>query len=338
MRFPNGYGSVVKLSGNRRRPYMARITVGYKDNGQAIYKALDYFAKREDALVALAKYNDEPFSLDHRNATLEELFELFKEEKMPGLSKALASSLKASYKHVSSLKARPYRSIKAYQMQRCIDNCGLSYATQTNIRNLFFHLDRFAFELDIISKRNSETLKVSTATPKERTVWTDAEVQALWKRRGEPAVDETLFMLYTGMRVSEMMSVKCKDVHLEEGYLTGGLKTAAGKDRVIPIHDELRPVIEKHLSGEYLFKDAQTVKGAVETYRARLAKLGTGHVPHECRHTFRTKLDGQNKVCIDLIMGHKSQDVGERVYTHKTLDELKETIKALNYKQQASNK
>ena len=36
-----------------------------------------------------------------------------------------------------------------------------------------------------------------------------------------------------------------------------------------------------------------------------------------------------NKKCIDFLMGHASKDVGERVYTHKTLDELRETINLL---------
>ena len=35
---------------------------------------------------------------------------------------------------------------------------------------------------------------------------------------------------------------------------------------------------------------------------------------------------GGNRKCIDLIMGHKSRDVGNRVYNHKTLDQLRETI------------
>ena len=55
------------------------------------------------------------------------------------------------------------------------------------------------------------------------------------------------------------------------------------------------------------------------------------HTPHECRHTFRSRLDsaGANKVCIDLMMGHKSSGTGERVYTHKTLEELKIAIEFL---------
>ena len=59
-----------------------------------------------------------------------------------------------------------------------------------------------------------------------------------------------------------------------------------------------------------------------------MEQLHLHHTPHECRHTFRSRLDSANanKRCIDLLMGHTSKDVGERVYTHKTLDELKDTI------------
>jgi len=47
---------------------------------------------------------------------------------------------------------------------------------------------------------------------------------------------------------------------------------------------------------------------------------------------FRSRLDlaGANKRGIDLIMGHKSKDVGERVYTHKTIKELREAIELLD--------
>ena len=34
MKLPNGYGSVAKLTGNRRRPYMVRITIGFTDDGR----------------------------------------------------------------------------------------------------------------------------------------------------------------------------------------------------------------------------------------------------------------------------------------------------------------
>ena len=64
-----------------------------------------------------------------------------------------------------------------------------------------------------------------------------------------------------------------------------------------------------------------------------MEKLEMKHTPHECRHTFRTKLDsaGANKKCIDLMMGHKSKDVGERTYTHKTFEELRQAIELIKF-------
>lgn len=47
MKLPNGYGSVVKMSGKRRKPYAVRITDGTKLNkdGRRIqkYRFLEYF-------------------------------------------------------------------------------------------------------------------------------------------------------------------------------------------------------------------------------------------------------------------------------------------------------
>lgn len=339
MRNPNGYGAVVKLSGNRRRPYMARITTGYKDNGTQIYKALGYFAKREEALICLANYHADPYDLTNRDATMSELFRLFKDTKAKRLGNSLATSLSAAYKHCSDLHGKPYRSIKAWQMQKCIDDCDLSFSTKQNIKNLFWHLDRFAFELDIISKRWSEILVVDYEEPKEKTIFTDKEVRGFWNRQDEPGVDQLLFLLYTGMRISEMMLVRCADVDLEAGTIRCGIKSAAGKNRIVPIHEKIRPVIERHLSdAEYLFPSPTKAKDyaakAGEIYRRELwDALNTGHTPHECRHTFRSKLDsaGANKVSIDRILGHKSQGTGERVYTHKTVQELKEAIDLLVY-------
>ena len=48
---------------------------------------------------------------------------------------------------------------------------------------------------------------------------------------------------------------------------------------------------------------------------------------------FRSKLDEKkaNKKCTDMILGHKTKDVGLRVYTHKTIQDLKDTIELIDY-------
>ena len=81
----------------------------------------------------------------------------------------------------------------------------------------------------------------------------------------------------------------------------------------------------------YLF-EYEGKKVSESKYREILAdlmgKLQMEHTPHECRHTFRTRLDraGANQKCCDLLMGHVSKDTGNRVYNHKTLDELKAAV------------
>ena len=223
-------------------------------------------------------------------------------------------------------------------MQACINACDKSYATQSNIRNLFTQLDKFAFDNDIITKCYSTNLTVKEREVKaQKTVFTDAEVKTLWEHQGETCVDETLFMLYTGMRVSEMLTLTCD--RIEDGLIRYGIKTAAGKNRIIPIHEKLKPIIERHKESQFLFADWDFLedKSRYHKFNAEFIKktkeLGMKHNTHECRHTFRSKLDSANanKVCIDLLMGHKTADVGERVYTHKTIEELKSAIKLLNY-------
>ena len=53
MRMPNGYGSVYKLSGKRRRPYIVRKTVGWDENGRQIYAIIGYTATRDEGLKLL---------------------------------------------------------------------------------------------------------------------------------------------------------------------------------------------------------------------------------------------------------------------------------------------
>lgn len=51
MRNPNGYGSIKKLSGNRRRPYVFVVSEG------GMRRAVGYYATHEAALIAQTDYN-----------------------------------------------------------------------------------------------------------------------------------------------------------------------------------------------------------------------------------------------------------------------------------------
>lgn len=340
MRNPNGYGSVVKLSGKRRNPYMVRKTVDYDDNANPKYAILGYFPNRKDAMMALAEYNSKPYDINLSKSTFSELYEAWSALEYPLMGYSLVSAHRAAYKHCTSLYKKPYRDIRKYDMQRCINECGKSYATQTNIRNLFSQLDKYAFDNDIIDKCYSTNLVVSEKeVTRSKKIFTNEEVQTLWAHQGEPCVDEALFMLYTGCRVTEMLTLPCSKIDLSEGIIRHGIKTEAGKGRIIPIHPKILPIIEKNWNDGLLFNKwpSKNEKSRYQMFKraweVKLEELGMKHITHECRHTFRSKLDSAeaNKVCIDLIMGHKTSDVGERVYTHKSVNELKSAILKLSY-------
>ena len=76
MKNPNGYGSVTKLSGNRRRPFWVRKTVGWNDKGQPIYETIGYAPTREEGNIMLAEYNKNPYDVDKVKITLDDLYKL----------------------------------------------------------------------------------------------------------------------------------------------------------------------------------------------------------------------------------------------------------------------
>jgi len=336
---PNGYGSVVKLSVNRRRPFVARKTTGWNAKSHPIYAVIGYFATREDAMIALAQYNNAPWDVDQAKLTLAEFFEMWRDKKGAKLGDSSQRSLYSAFHHCRRIHKMPYKKIKSFHMQECIDNCGKGYSTQGAIKNLFGHLDRFALELDIITRSYSGLLTSAPTPETNKTPFTDEEIQRIWGAASIPWVDSVLVLLYTGFRISELLTMRVDSVNLAQGTMQGGVKTKAGKNRLLPIHNKILPFVEKRLAvaGEYVFEGARGKNITVDLYYRHwnniMTTLSMEHTPHECRHTFRSRLDsaGANKRCIDLIMGHKSHDVGERIYTHKTVEELKAAIELLNY-------
>lgn len=327
MKLPNKYGSVSKLTGKRRRPFMVREG---KTGKQEI---LGYTTTYEDGLQMLAEYNKKPWDIENKSYNLEDLFQLWLENKSKKLGNASLHSLKSAWKHCQELKEMEYSCLKVYQMQDCIDNCGCGYATQGAIKNLFQHLEKFARELEISDKNCASLLTVATASPEKKSIFTEKERKMLWQHQSDDWVDSVLIFLHTGFRISELLDIKKEQVDLEKRIITGGGKTEAGKNRVIPIHPDIMPFILDRMSddGEYLLSyrgekcDQQWYRSV---WKKKMEQFSMNHTPHECRHTFRSLLDtaGANPVCIDRLMGHRSQGTGERIYTHKSLDELRENL------------
>ena len=333
-RNPNGYGSITKLKGNRLRPFMIRVT-SYDADGKGKQKAIGYADTMKNALILLAKYNHHPFSLNRERITFNELYKKWLELKSTSLGKSNLKLMKTAFNWCSSCYGLKYYTIKSYHMQHCIDNCPLSKSTKASIHNLFSHFDKFAYEIDLIDKMYSELLIINAETKESiRSPFTKEQIDMLWKYKDKPNVDSVLVFIYTGLRLNELLSLKSEQVNIAEKYIQCGLKTNAGKNRIIPIHPKILSFIKKWFSNqtEYLLTTSRGTRySPTHYYRAWklvMEMLGINKTPHEARHTFETLLDnaGGNRKCIDLLMGHSSKDIGNRVYNHKTFEQLRETI------------
>lgn len=290
--------------------------------------------------MLLAEYNHTPWNVEGGQLTLEELYKNWLNIKKNTLSLANYKHLTSAWHHIEALKEIKYVKIKQFQKQATIDNCGFGYATQSAVKTLWRHLENLANELEITSSATAQYLTVATATNiRQRAIFTDAEVKQLWQVENEQFIDIILFMLYTGYRIGEVLQITLADIDRKEWTIKGGLKTKAGKNRIVPIHSKILPLVERRIGESkqgYLFEfiGAKIKEDTFRKHWAHIMKeLSMNHIPHETRHTVRTKLDAAdaNAVCIDRIMGHASSGIGANVYTHKSIEELKKTIEKISY-------
>lgn len=149
-----------------------------------------------------------------------------------------------------------------------------------------------------------------------------------------------LIEIYSGWRPQELAILKTSDIAIENRTMLGGLKTDAGKNRIVPIRHKILPLIQNYYNNnnEYLFNDFNSQQGSSMTYdkyRARfkkaMEKLKLNHRPHDTRHTFITlaKENNMDEYIIKLIVGHAIEDITEKIYTHRTMDQLKKEIEKI---------
>lgn len=143
--------------------------------------------------------------------------------------------------------------------------------------------------------------------------------------------------------------IELKNVDLENWTFTGGMKTEAGKDRLVPIHSRIRPLVQKKydeaisLGSEYLFNCTDThthrssLKMTYDKYRHRFDKicdrleLNPQHRAHDGRKHFvsMAKRYEVDEYAIKYMIGHEITDLTERVYTERNVQWLKEEIEKI---------
>lgn len=252
---------------------------------------------------------------------------------------------KASYNNCSQLHNLIYKNIRTIDFQHAVNSISdNSTKKMQRMRYLFLELDDLAEQKDIITKSYAKHVKVNEletnlVQKNTRLPFTNEEISVLWQQPSCLIRDIVLILLYTGMRIEELLFLFNKNIYLDKNYLIAGLKTSNGKNRIIPIHPIIEPIIKKYFNPDcqFLFMDGLD-RLLYPKYRVMfnsyMENLELVHTSHDTRHTVESELDrkGANTVAKNLIMGHKNKGTGEDVYTHKSIQELLETIKLLSYK------
>lgn len=220
MRKPNGYGTIKKLSGQRRRPYVFCIS---KDGKQ---RPVAYFVHRIDAEIYQADYyrehNDK--TLPAHKVTFIELYHRWLPAHLnayPTLSKSTLTSYDNACKHCKSLHLKEFAKLKYVDYQKIIDSMrkqGLSFGSCKKVRNLISLMSQYAKKIELSTENYAPLLTLGANTPvRPHHVMTRQKINRLWSIADEPNVDTVLILLYTGLRVGELLQLKTKDVHLKQG-------------------------------------------------------------------------------------------------------------------------
>lgn len=337
MKLPNGYGSVYKLSGNRRRPWIARVTTGWTPEGKQLYRTLGYYKTKKDGMAALAMYHQKGLS-PKADMTLKEVYGEWAETRFRNISQATINSYKASWKYLQRYENEKFRELRTAQFQKIInDNKDMSLSTLSKVKALSTSLYDYAMANDIVDKNYAQFVELPKKEKPEKRTFTKEEIKIMFDNVDSvPWIDTVLILIYTGMRVSEMLQLTKSDVNLENRLIIGGIKTDAGKDRVIPIHPRIYKFVEKWYNkpGEFLITYEDGSKVSVSNYRRRryypaLEAVGVRMLtPHECRHTFGSMLSdvNANTVAIQKLMGHTDYAFTANQYTHKDVEELRKEL------------
>lgn len=355
---PNGYGSVYKLSNSshRRNKWGVRKTAGWEINPETgkrkqIYINIGYYPTRDLAMQALANYNENPYDIKTDSITFAEVYEKWSDGYFPTLSNPSSiRTVTAAYAYCSPLYYMRMKDIRVSHLEGVVLNANVGDSTKARIKSLFNMLYKYALAHDITEKDYASVMfangnPIKQSSKKENSPFSAEEIDKLWKIKDiVQFADMVLIGIYSGWRPQELATLLIENIDLENGTMKGGSKTAAGKNRIVPIHSKIKPLIEKRIKeahaikSKHLFNDPNGQQGTFMTYdkyRKRFQKimdhLNIVHRPHETRHTFITKAkeSGIDEYILKLIVGHAIDDVTEKIYTHRTIEQLKTEIEKI---------
>ena len=266
--------------------------------------------------------------------TLRQLFNEWLPIHSQSISRSAVNSYHIAFKHISNISDMSITDIHFQHLQNVIDSMhvkGLSYSSCKKVRTVLNQLFNYAIIKEYPITNYALHLNLGPNVPTiKRRVFTRQQINKLW------AIDTSysrmiLILLYTGLRIGELLNLRRQDINRRSSYLiVKHAKTKAGEGRIIPIHHRIAPLIEQvyNSTDNYLFPISYTTFR--KYFQDVLKQLNCKHTIHDTRHTFASLLDAVAPPnALRSLLGHKQGDITTRVYTHKTIRELRKSIELL---------
>lgn len=334
---PNGFGSIYK----RGSTWTAKVR-RWGSDGELVSKTAGGFLTKREAELAIPRLQEELAvgSSLRSSTTFAQLYEKWVPFYADRVSDGEMNSARAAFAHFAPIHGVKFTDVTTSQMQSCMNACGRGKRTKENMKLLARRLYAYAIGERLASVDYSAPLFTGREEKGTRPAFTPDEVKLIdqAERDGVPYAAYVLTMIYTGYRPTELLSLTAESYDPETNMLKAGIKTEAGKGRLMPVHPRIAPIIrERVAAGGFLFPCPDGSQMSEETFRNRCFRplmdgLGiTGRVPYSARHTFANLLKdvpGSDKDKAAL-MGH-SDHAQTKYYQSVDQKSLVEIIAGVN--------
>lgn len=329
----NGQGTVYK---DKNGKWIAEYTIGWDDeDGKLVRRKRKKrgFATKNEALAYMPKMKQDLPQQDV-NVKFKDLYKKWLTGHTEKVVQSTINCYKSAYKYFSPIYYVEINKIKTEHMQKCIDECPHRTRTKENMKALGTSLWRYAMQLDIVNKNYAEYLYIKKEEAEEKVTFSKDQVQMMWDNVEKyPNLKYVLLLCYTGMRLSEMLGAETENYNAEEGWFITGVKTRAGKNRVITISPKIKPFFEDWGKEKHLFTDMSAKRFRRHIYYPALQALDLDpldedgehiNTPHICRHTFATLMKDVDAPPTDKqkLIGHSKFEMTAH-YTHTDIASLK---------------
>lgn len=367
-KLPNGFGTIRYLGKGRRKPYAVHPPTNDLSKRQPAlcyvndwytgftvlnaYKAGTYYDGMEKdvkldsddigsinetinrILNDYSQLTQKISGREDKELTFKEVYEKFYYDKYDSpksrkYSSQSRDSTRAAYKNCVALHDRIFRNLRYDDLQNIVDTCPLAYSSLELIVTLLKQMYKFAEMRELCDKDYAKFLVIKEAAKDEHgEPFTDDELKILWKNKNNDVVQVLLIMCYSGHRIGELNTI-C--INLDKKVFIGGNKTEAGKNKIVPIHHAILPIVEERINKYGKLLLISTGSFRFEMYDT-LDKLNIKkHTPHDCRHTFSMLAEkyGINLADRKRLLGHSMQDITEGVYGHRNINDLRREIERI---------